>query len=80
MNSKSGHKVAECPEPRSAADVECRKCGESRFPVPLLARSLWLTLSKLVTSLVTALRAVVAAAVAVTATRKAIWPRSALSR
>ncbi|KAJ4302407.1 hypothetical protein N0V88_002551 [Collariella sp. IMI 366227] len=28
VDSQSGHKVAECTEPRSAADVECRKCGE----------------------------------------------------
>ena len=34
---QSGHNSRECPEPRSADNVECRKCGESKFLVAFLA-------------------------------------------
>lgn len=29
MQRKSGHAAAECPEPRSAEGVDCKRCGES---------------------------------------------------
>lgn len=33
VDRQPGHKASECPEPRSAANVDCRKCGESEFLV-----------------------------------------------
>lgn len=29
------HEVRDCPEPRSAADVECRSCGQSMILVSI---------------------------------------------
>lgn len=33
------HEARDCPEPRSAADVECRSCGQSMIPPSTLIRS-----------------------------------------
>lgn len=29
------HDARDCPEPRSAAGIECRQCNESQYPTPL---------------------------------------------
>jgi hypothetical protein len=31
LDRQPGHSSKECPEPRSAEGVECKKCGESMF-------------------------------------------------
>lgn len=35
IDSKSGHKVADCEEPPNPANVECRKCNEGILPLHL---------------------------------------------
>lgn len=76
---QSGHTAKECPEPRSAEGVECKKCGESKK----LEVSRWLQLLtefQLVTLPRIALPLVVEAlALAVTAMRRITLPRSAQS-
>lgn len=72
--------MAECPEPPNADNVECRKCGESKSPQPLLILDHEPDIVQWVTFQRTARREEVVAAAAATVARKATWRKIAPSR